>query len=147
MSRAANRILGRAWSEGGRLDQKWVIELCAAAGADQAIGYLARAFASDSLWIRDEAYRQVRRVGPGVATLEPEIRQALVDMNVDGRLRRERRSTRIQMRRLPFADRLPQVIDLLLAGPIAAYVAAPLGIALVLPFVAEAGLLSSPVLF
>ncbi|MEU8821418.1 hypothetical protein [Actinoplanes sp. NPDC048796] len=93
VSRAANRILSRAWSEGGRLDQKWVIELCAAAGADQAIGYLARAFASDSLWIRDEAYRQVRRVGPGVATLEPEIRQALV---------------------------------------------APLGIALVLPFVAEA---------
>ncbi|XVU21255.1 NACHT domain-containing protein [Actinoplanes sp. CA-054009] len=138
VSRAANRILGRAWTEGSRLDQKWVIELCAAAGAEKAIGYLARGFASESMWLRDEAYRQVRRAGPEAATLEPEIRHALFDMSVDGRLRRERRSIRIQMQRLPFAGRLPQVVDLLLVGPAAAVVAGPLGIALLAPFASDA---------
>ncbi|XVV16901.1 NACHT domain-containing protein [Actinoplanes sp. CA-131856] len=139
VSEAADRILARAWERGSLLDRKWVVELCAAAGAEKAVEYLAGAFASESVWLRDEAYRQVRRAGPAAARLEPQIRQTLIDLSLDGRLWRERRSTRIQMQRLPFPGRLPQVADLLLAVPPVALVAGPLGMALLLPFLPGAG--------
>ncbi|MFF5083737.1 NACHT domain-containing protein [Actinoplanes sp. NPDC000266] len=153
VSEAADRILARAWERGTLLDRKWVVELCAAAGAEKAVGYLAGAFAKESVWLRDEAYRQVRRVGPAAARLEPEIRQTLIDLSLDGRLWRERRSTRIQMQRLPSPGLLPQVADLLLAAPVAALVAGPLGMALIAPFMPGGGApwllvaLAAPLLF
>lgn len=116
-----------------------MVELCAASGAEKAAGFLERAFAGESVWVRDEAYRQVRRVGPAAARLEPALRQMLVDMSVGGRLRRERRSTRIQIQRLPFTGQLPGALDLLVVAPFAAFLAGPLGFAPLIALAPETG--------
>ncbi len=120
---AADVLLARGWTQGTRLDRKWVVELCAAAGLERAIGYLTLAFDSGSLLLRDEAYAQVRRVGPAASRLEPQIRQALVDMSVDGELRRERRSVSAQLHRLADPRSLRRTTNLLLIAPVVSVIA------------------------
>ncbi|MFC7532401.1 NACHT domain-containing protein [Actinoplanes sp. GCM10030250] len=138
VAEAADNLVERAWSEGGRMDRKWAVELCAATGSDKAVAHLDRAFDSDSMWLRDEAFRQVRRAVPAAAHLEPQIRQMLIDLSADGQLRRERRSLRVQMQRLQATKKLPGYIDLLLAVPIVTIIAFPLGAALMTPFIPAA---------
>jgi hypothetical protein len=113
----ADTVLRQAWTDGTRLDRKWTIELCAAAGTERAVDYLTFAFDSESLWLRDQAYAQVRAVGPAVSRLEPQIRRTLVDMSVGGVLHRERRSVRTQLQRLSDPKPLLRTVWLLLAAP------------------------------
>lgn len=132
---AADDLLGRSWSEGSRLDRKWVVELCAAAGSDKAAAHLERAFESDSMWLRDEAFRQVRRTGSAASSLEPHIRQMLIDISADGQLRRERRSLHAQLHRLKLDKNFANFIDLLLAAPMVAIITFPIAFLLLTPFV------------
>lgn len=118
VSGMANEILDHAWEHGNRLDRKWVVELCAAAGTERAIGYLKRAFDSESLWLRDHAYAQVRRLGPAASRLESQIRQMLLDMSVGGTLRRNRKTVRAQLQRLAAPGPLQRAVSLILAAPV-----------------------------
>lgn len=113
-------ILEHAWENGDRLDKKWVIELCAAAGTEHALDYLTRAFDGESFWLRNQAYVQVRRVGDASTRLEPQIRQMLADMSLGGTLRRERTSVRAQLMRLANPAPLQRSMRLLLAAPFVA---------------------------
>lgn len=133
VSDVANQILLYAWQHGNRTDKKWVVELCAAAGSEHAIEYLEWAFDSESLWLRDQAYAQVRRVGDAASRLEPQIRQMLFDMSVGGKLRHQRRSVSAQLLRLSNPRPLKRVMRLILAAPIASIIPAALaGLAILL---------------
>ena len=130
---AANQILSHAWQNGNRTDKKWVVELCAAAGSEHAIEYLKLAFDSESLWLRDQAYAQVRRVGEAASRLEPQIRQMFFDLSVGGKLKRQRRSVSAQLLRLSDPLPLKRVMRLILVAPIASVIPAALaGLAMLL---------------
>ncbi len=94
-------LLEEAWDEGVLLDRKAVLEVCSVADPETCRQLLAQGFASRSEWLRQEAFQQMRRVPKLAPKLEDQIRQMLLDRSVGGKLRRERRAVRAQLRRLP----------------------------------------------
>ncbi|WP_433267073.1 NACHT domain-containing protein [Actinosynnema sp. CS-041913] len=109
-------LLRVAWLDGVRYDRKWALEVVAAADRDTAAWLLKFGFASESEWLRQEAYRQVRRVPDVAGELAGQVRQTLLDLSVGGRLRRDFRSTLSRLGRLPNAgDFVPHLWRLRLA--------------------------------
>lgn len=113
----AGALLKKAWEEGRRFDRKWVLEVCSVVDPETCRELLAGGFASDSEWLRQESFQQVRKVPQLAVRLQVEIRQMLIDLTVGGALRRQRRAVRAQLRRMPDPAGLERAMRLLLAVP------------------------------
>ncbi|WP_394614656.1 NACHT domain-containing protein [Lentzea sp. JNUCC 0626] len=114
---AASALLKKASAEGTLVDRKWALEVCSVADADTCRELLANAFASESDWLRQEAFRQMRRVPLLADGLRNEVRKMLVDLSFAGTLRRQRRAVFAQVRRMPDPKMFERTLRLLLIGP------------------------------
>ncbi|TQM81859.1 NACHT domain-containing protein [Saccharothrix saharensis] len=113
----AGRILRRAWRDGQRYDRKWALEVVAAADRDTVVELLREAFKSPSEWLRQEAYKQVRKVPDVAGEVTAGIRQTLLDLSVGGVLWRNRRSVLSQVSRLPDSAGVVRYFRSLLLAP------------------------------
>ncbi|MEO6081488.1 MAG: NACHT domain-containing protein [Umezawaea sp.] len=116
--RRVGLILRQAWEHGQRYDQKWALESCSAADRDSYLHLVTNGFASESEWLRQESYAQIRKVPDIVDDVAAEVRQTLVDMAADGKLRRQRASVLSQIRRLPDPSRFLPTYRILLIAPV-----------------------------
>ncbi|MET9627457.1 NACHT domain-containing protein [Lentzea sp. NPDC006480] len=131
-------VLKKAWEDGMLFDRKWVLEVCSVADTDTARELLTEGFASDSEWVRQESFQQMRKVPQFAVELRDQIRQMLVDLSVGGKLRRERKAVLAQVRRLPDPAVFERAQRLLIVGP---YVHAAVALAATALMVRLSGLL------
>ncbi len=117
IARRVGPVLEKAWDDGRLFDAKWVLEVCSVAEADICRELLAEGFASSSEWLRQESFRQIRKVSGYADALQEEIRLMLVDLSVGGKLRTERRAVLAQLKRLPNPATFERVLRLLLLAP------------------------------
>lgn len=113
----AGPLLEKAWDEGVLFDRKWALEVCTVADAETCKELLAAGFASESEWMRQEAFQQTRRVPQIAGELKQELRQMLVDLSVGGVLRKQRRTMRAHVARLPDPVPFERTMRLLLLSP------------------------------
>lgn len=125
----AGELLRGAWLEGRLFDRKWILEVCTVADTETCRRLLAEGFDSNSEWLRQESFAQMRRVPQLGDVLQQQIQDRLVDLSVGGRLRRDRRSILAQIRRMPNSDIFERTYRLMLVGPFA-YLALILGVSL-----------------
>jgi hypothetical protein len=114
---AAGRLILSASSTGIRSDKKWSLEVAGIVPSSILLWLLRDAFASQSQWLREVAYRQAARLGEVPADITSEIRRALVDLFASHRLRRERLATRAHLARLDGSEHFVSILRLLLSLP------------------------------
>ncbi len=117
LSRRVGAILREAWNRGLLYDRKWTLETVSAADSNSCVELLKLGFASNSEWLRQEAYAQIRNVPQVADEVATGIRQMLVDLSVGGWLRRHRRSVLTQIRRLPNPARFESILWALVLAP------------------------------
>jgi hypothetical protein len=94
--------LGLSATETGALDdRKWALEVCGVAPEPILIYMLKKAFAEKSQWLKEVAYRQVARLHGIPEEIALGMREAIINLHLDGRLRRESYATRAYLARLP----------------------------------------------
>jgi len=111
----SGRIIVTAFERGTQFDRKWAVEVGGIVQRDVLLFLVRRAFASDSQWLRDVAYRQAARLGEVPPDIERGIRSVLVRLAAQGRLRRERHATYAHLTRLSQPGGLLSTLRLLLA--------------------------------
>ncbi|SMD21557.1 NACHT domain-containing protein [Lentzea albidocapillata] len=111
-------LLAEAWENGRHFDRKWVLEVCSVATEEECQELLDAGFASQSEWLRQESFAQLRRVPQLAEPLHFQVRRMLLDLSVGGRLRRDRLSVRAQLKRTPDPAVFERAMRLLLAGPL-----------------------------
>ncbi|MEV6241720.1 NACHT domain-containing protein [Lentzea sp. NPDC051838] len=117
VARLVGPVLKKAWEDGMLFDRKWVLEVCSVADTDTSRELLIEGFASDSEWLRQESFQQMRKLPQLAVELRDQIRQMLVDLSVGGKLRRERKAVLAQVRRLPDPGVFERAQRLLIFGP------------------------------
>ena len=96
----AGRLVLSASETGTLSDKKWGLEVAGIVAQPILLHMLRDAFASQSQWLKEVAYRQAARLGKIPADIASWIRQALVNLAITGRLRRERHATHAHLSRL-----------------------------------------------
>jgi len=87
--------LGLSATEIGELDaRKWTLEVSGVAPERILIYMLKKAFAEKSQWLKEVAYRQVARLHGIPEEIAQGMREAIINLHLDGRLRRESYATR-----------------------------------------------------
>jgi hypothetical protein len=114
---AVARLVVTAWKRGNAVDAKWALEHAGTVPDACLEALLRAAFASDSQWLREVAYRQVARLQHVSKTLASGIRSALIRLAVEGVLRRERSATRVYLARLRSSEQFEPVYRTLLYLP------------------------------
>lgn len=85
---------------GALTDKKWGLEVAGIVPQPILLHMLRDAFASQSQWLREVAYRQTARLSEIPDDIAKSIRRALVGLFASGRLRRERYATPAHLARL-----------------------------------------------
>ena len=94
------RILLTATENGTLSDKKWALEIAGTAPSDVLLFLLRNAFASESQWLSEAAFRQTARLSIIPDDIARSIRQALVNLFATRRLRREKQATYAHLARL-----------------------------------------------
>ena len=101
----ASRILLTASSNGTLADQKWSLEVAGITPQPVLLWLLRRAFASDSQWLKEVAFRQVARLGKIPDDLAAAIRKSLIRLFHQKRLNKEYLATHAHLSRLEDSSR------------------------------------------
>ncbi|HSG42058.1 MAG TPA: NACHT domain-containing protein [Anaerolineales bacterium] len=94
------RILLTATENGALSDKKWALEIAGTIPSDVLLLLLRNAFASESQWLSEAAFRQTARLGKIPDDIARSVRQALVSLYVTRRLRQEKQATYAHLARL-----------------------------------------------
>ena len=109
----AGRFLLTASSEGTLADQKWSLEVAGITPQPVLLWLLRHAFASESQWLKEVAYRQTARLSQIPDDIAADIRQALVILFARNRLNKEFFATHAHLSRLDQASRYINILRLL----------------------------------
>jgi hypothetical protein len=96
----ASRILQTASSRGSLADQKWSLEVAGITPQPVLLWLLRRAFASESQWLKEVAYRQTARLGEIPEDIAAAIRKSLKYLFSERRLNKEYYATLAHLSRL-----------------------------------------------
>ena len=96
----ATRTLLTAYTTGCLFDTKWALEVAGIALQPVLLWLLRAAFASDSQWLKETAYRQAARLATIPPDMAQPIRVALLRLLYSGRLRADYLATRAHLARL-----------------------------------------------
>jgi len=108
------QILLTASKNGTLSDQKWALEIAGTVPSEILIWLLRDAFASDSQWLSEVAFRQTARLNEIPDDISRSIRQALVRLFVDGHLKREQHTIYAHISRLDKSSDFVATLQLLL---------------------------------
>jgi hypothetical protein len=108
------RLLLSATSSGTLSDRKWSLEVVGGVPEPVLLYLLRSAFASESQWLKEVAYRQAIRLECITEDIARSIRLALLNLAVTGRLPREQHTTRAHLERIDKSGDLRSVMRLLL---------------------------------
>ena len=114
----ASRILLTASSGGSLADQKWSLEVAGITPQPVLLWLLRRAFASNSQWLKEVAYRQTARLGEIPEDIAAAIRKSLKYLFSEGRLNKEYYATLAHLSRLDQPSRFINSLLLLKSVPI-----------------------------
>jgi hypothetical protein len=114
----ASRILLTASSKGSLADQKWSLEVAGITSQPVLLWLLRRAFASESQWLKEVAFRQTARLGEIPKDIAAAIRKSLKYLFSEGRLNKEYSATLAHLSRLDQPSRFINSLRLLKAVPI-----------------------------
>jgi hypothetical protein len=95
------KLLLEATDQGTITDQKWALEVAGTVPPDEMAKMLLAGFKGKSGWMREVAYRQAARLPEIPDEIAIEIRRALVGLAASRQLRRQWRTTKAQVLRLP----------------------------------------------
>ena len=109
----ASRILLTASCHGMLADQKSSLEVAGISAQPVLLWLLRRAFASDSQWLKEVAFRQVARLGKIPADLAAAIRKSLIRLFHQKRLNKEYLATHAHLSRLDDSSRFIDSLRLL----------------------------------
>jgi hypothetical protein len=98
-------------------DRKCALEVAGVAPENILLGLLRNCFASDSQLLKNIAYRQAANLFRVPDDIAEAIRQAVFNLALSGRLRRERFATRAHLTRLEKPERFISALNLLLVLP------------------------------
>lgn len=104
------RLLLSASLQGTLLDRKWSLEVAGIAPQSVLLWLLRHAFASDSQWLKEVAYRQTAQLSKIPDDISAEIRRSLLRLFADNRLHKDYFATYAHLSRL---DRAAQYINVL----------------------------------
>lgn len=107
-------LLHCASSSGTLLDRKLALEVSGAIDHSDLLALLRQAFASNSQWLKDVAYRQVGRLDTVPSDLDNAIRTTLLKMGYNRKLRTHRLETRAHLSRFDRNGEFLATLDLLL---------------------------------
>jgi NACHT domain len=94
------RILLNAAKYGIVLDKRWALEVSGPVGPEARIELLRMCLRSGSEWLREGAFRHMRRLAALPKDISRELAFSLITFSVGGRLRRDRPSIRAQIANL-----------------------------------------------
>jgi hypothetical protein len=114
----ASRILLTASSRGSLADQKWSLEVAGITPQPVLLWLLRRAFASESQWLKEVAYRQTARLGEIPEDIAAAIRKSLRYLFSERRLNKEYYATLAHLSRLDQPSRFINSLRLLKLIPI-----------------------------
>jgi hypothetical protein len=96
----ATHLLETATLTGTAIDRKLALEVVGSANSTTSLQLIRAAFESDSLWLKDTAYRQTAMLQSASTEIDRWIRQSLVRMTSSGVLRKEYIATKAHLSRL-----------------------------------------------
>jgi hypothetical protein len=114
----ASRILLTASSRGSLADQKWSLEVAGITPQPVLLWLLRRAFASESQWLKEVAFRQTARLGEIPEDIAAAIRKSLKYLFSERRLNKEYYATLAHLSRLDQPSRFINSLRLLKLVPI-----------------------------
>ena len=109
----AGRFLLSASVKGTLSDQKWSLEVAGITPEPVLLWLLRNAFASDSQWLKEVAYRQTSRLGKIPDDIAADIRKALISLFSSNRLEKEKFATYAHLSRLDQSERYTNILKLL----------------------------------
>lgn len=113
------KILLSASKDGTLPDRKWALEVAGIVPSGILLWLLRNAFAGESQWLSEVAFRQTARLSEIPNDIARSIRFALLNMFITGRLRRERHAIYAHLARLDKASHFINSFQVLLwANPI-----------------------------
>jgi hypothetical protein len=118
VQRCAEALVLSASKMGTLWDKKWGLEVAGIVPPSTLVRLLQDAFASKSQWLKEVAYRQVAWLRKIPADIAGSICRAIVDLFIDGRLRRDRHTIHAHLARLDQSAHFLSVARLLLWIPI-----------------------------
>jgi hypothetical protein len=110
---STGRLVLSASSAGTLLDRKWGLEVAGTVPQSILLLLLRKAFASKSQWLKEVAYRQTARLAEIPDDIAKSVRQSLIGLFSDGRLRHERLATHAYLSRLDKSAHFISVAQLL----------------------------------
>lgn len=110
----AGRLILSASIAGTLPDKKCALEVAGIVPQPILVWLLRDAFATQSQWLKEVAYRQTARLSQLPEDITNSIRQALINMLVGGRLQREYHTTHAHLSRLDNATHFLSILRLLL---------------------------------
>jgi len=113
----AGRLILSANSTGTQSDKKWGLEVAGIVPQPILLWLLRDAFATQSQWLKEVAYRQVARLSTIPDDIAASIRRAIRELLASRRLARERHTTRAHLARLDKSAHFVSVMRLLVWIP------------------------------
>lgn len=113
----ASRIVLSAAETGSLSDKKSALEVAGIVHEPVLVYLLRSAFANKSQWLREIAYRQVSRLTNVSSDIAHGIRNALVELAISNRLRREQHATKAHLARINVNSDFLSIMRLLLWLP------------------------------
>ncbi|MBH8564623.1 NACHT domain-containing protein [Nostoc sp. CENA67] len=107
------RFLLSTTTQGTLSDQKWSLEVAGITPQPVLLWLLRHAFASESQWMKEVAYRQTARLGKIPDDVAADIRKALLSLFARNRLYQERFATHAHLSRLDQAGKYINTMRLL----------------------------------
>lgn len=107
------RFLLSASVQGTLSDQKWSLEVAGITPEPVLLWLLRNAFASESQWLKEVAYRQTARLGKIPDDIASDIRKALISLFSSNRLEKEKFATYAHLSRLDQSERYTNILKLL----------------------------------
>jgi hypothetical protein len=111
----SSKILLTAYTRGILPDRKWALEVAGVVPQPALLWLLRSSLAEQGQWMRDITYHQATKLGIIPEDVASWIRKALVISFVEGRLRRERFTTRTHLSRLDKPESFISVMDFILS--------------------------------
>lgn len=116
-----SQIILTVWHFGSLIDRKWGLEVAGIVDQEVLTWLIRQAFSKRSQWLRDIAYKQAGQINNIPKDILEDIRNTLIQMTLEGSLRKNRYSISAHLSRLSVSKELLQVNALLSWTPIIDY--------------------------